>query len=219
MARYLVTGASQGVGAAVCRALADEHEVIAFGRSEESLAKTPAEQRVVADLGRPEDLAAQLPALDSLDGLVNCAGMLHYGRTEQFPVDQWRELMDVNVVAQAELTRLLLPALRASRGTVVFVNSGQGLSASARMGAYAASKHALRAVADALRSEEPEIRVGSLYLGRTATGMQRQLQSAEGGTYDESRYVRAETAAAVIAQMLLLPADGVLSDVTLRPRA
>ena len=87
------------------------------------------------------------------------------------------------------------------------------------MGAYAASKHALRAVADALRSEEPEIRVGSLYLGRTATGMQRQLQSAEGGTYDESRYVRAETAAAVIAQMLLLPADGVLSDVTLRPRA
>jgi short-subunit dehydrogenase len=222
VARYLVTGAAQGVGAAVARALAGDHEVIALGRSEESLAKTPAEQHIVADLGRPDALAAQLPALESLeslDGLVNCAGLLHYGRTDQFPVDQWRELMDINVVAQAELTRLLLPALRASRGTVVFVNSGQGLAASAGMGAYAASKHALRAVADALRAEEPEIRVGSLYLGRTATGMQRQLQSAQGGTYDEKQYIQAETAAGVITQMLTLPADAVLSDVTLRPHA
>jgi NADP-dependent 3-hydroxy acid dehydrogenase YdfG len=127
--------------------------------------------------------------------------------------------MDVNVIGQAELTRLLLPALRASRGTVVFVNSGQGLSAAAELGAYAASKHALRAVADALRAEETEIRVGSLYLGRTATQMQRRLRSAQGGAYDENQYIRAETAAAVITQMLTLPSDGVLSDVTLRPRA
>jgi NAD(P)-dependent dehydrogenase (short-subunit alcohol dehydrogenase family) len=124
------------------------------------------------------------------------------------------EQFAVNVTAVAELTRLLLPALRAAGGTVVFVNSGSGLNARAPLATYAASKFALRAYADALRSEEPQLRVSTVYPGRTSTGMQREVRAAEAG---ENDYLRPETVAGVLASVLALPADGLICDLTLRP--
>ena len=84
------------------------------------------------------------------------------------------------------LTRRCLPALRATRGTVVFANSAAGLNASASWGAYAASKYGLRALADAVRAEEVEtgVRVTSVFLSRTATPMQEKVHEQEGRTYD-----------------------------------
>ena len=79
------------------------------------------------------------------------------------------------MVAVAELTRLLLPALRAANGHVVLINSGAGLRANAGWGAYAASKFALRAFGDALRLEEPALRVTSIHPGRIDTDMQRDI--------------------------------------------
>ena len=72
------------------------------------------------------------------------------GRTtvEAASVADWRAQLELNVVVPAELTRLLLPALRAARGKVVFLNSGSGLNARAGDAVYAASKFALRALAD-----------------------------------------------------------------------
>ncbi len=89
-------------------------------------------------------------------------------------------------MAPAELTRLLLPQLRAARGHVVFVNSGAGLRANPEWGAYAASKHGLKALADALRGEEADhgVRVTSVYPGRTATPMQEKVHRQEGKEYD-----------------------------------
>ena len=80
------------------------------------------------------------------------------------------------------LTRVCLPALRAARGTVVFVNSGAGLVAHPQWSAYAASKHGLRALADALRAEEQEhgVRVTTVFPGRTATPMQQRVHEQEG---------------------------------------
>jgi len=127
------------------------------------------------------------------------------------------EQFAVNVTAAAELTRLLLPALRAAGGTVVFVNSGSGLNARAPLATYAASKFALRAYADALRSEEPQLRMSTVYPGRTSTGVQREVRAAEAGEYDENDYLRPETVAGVLASVLALPADGLICDLTLRP--
>ena len=94
--------------------------------------------------------------------------------------------LTVNLVAPAELTRAVLPALRSARGTVVFVNSGPGLAANPQWGAYAASKFGLRAIADALRAEEAPagVRVTSVFLGRTATPMQQKVHEQEGRDYD-----------------------------------
>src|SRR5690606_14659866 len=119
-------------------------------------------------------LAAALdgqPLPDRLDSLLHVAGVVELGAVGDLTPAVWQETLAANLVAPAELTRLLLPRLRAARGHVVFVNSGAGLAAHPRWSAYAASKHGLRALADALRGEEREhgLRVTTVYPGRTAT--------------------------------------------------
>jgi NADP-dependent 3-hydroxy acid dehydrogenase YdfG len=130
------------------------------------------------------------------------------GLTKQFTV---------NVTAVAELTRLLLPALRTARGTIVLVNSGSGLNARPPLAGYGISKHALRAYADALRQEEPDLRVSSVFPGPTATDMQREVQSAVRGVYREADYLQPTTVAAAVCFVLSLPSDGVVTDLNLRP--
>ncbi|UQX88154.1 SDR family oxidoreductase [Jatrophihabitans telluris] len=242
MARYLVTGSSRGIGAHTLRRLvAAGHEVIGLVRPRED---SPVESqrgdgaRWVADLARPEQLQTTLAdriaelggeGLDSgidsgidgidggLDGVVHAAGCVLPGALSQSAVHEFTEQFTVNVTAVAELTRLLLPALRRRRGTVVLVNSGSGLNARPPLSSYGASKFALRAYADALRQEESMLRVSTVYPGRTATDMQKVVREAEGGRYDESAYLQPETVAGVICSVLWLPADGVITDVTVRP--
>ena len=125
----------------------------------------------------------------------------------------------MNLTAPAMLTQALLPALRAARGTVVFVNSGAGLSANAQWAGYAASKSGLRALADALRAEEAEhgVRVTSVYPGRTATPMQQKVHEQEGRAYDAGEWIRPETVAEAILHVLDLPTDATVSDLVVRP--
>jgi NADP-dependent 3-hydroxy acid dehydrogenase YdfG len=219
--RYVITGASRGIGRAVCDLLAAAGDsVIAVGRSAESLDGVPAAEIVLGDLADLEPLAAQLVNLsrgDGIDGIVHAAGVLSYLAVRESNPDLWRSQYEINVVAVAELTRVLLPAMRARAGTVVFVNSGQGLAAGPNLGPYATTKHALRALGDALRAEEPAIRVSSIFLGRVATDMQRQLRAAAAQEFNEGDYIRPATAAKVIVDVLKLPADAVITDVTLRP--
>jgi short-subunit dehydrogenase len=85
------------------------------------------------------------------------------------------------------------------------------------MTGYAASKFALRAIAESLRDEEPSLRVTTVYPGPTATDMQRTVQAYDGGTFVASDFTRPETPAAVIAQVLATPRDAVVTDVVIRP--
>jgi NAD(P)-dependent dehydrogenase (short-subunit alcohol dehydrogenase family) len=219
---YLITGVSRGIGEALARRLqADGHQVFGLARNAESATKLELAGVLVADLSEPESLAAAvqpwLASVARLDGLVHCAGIVRPGSLASTGPADFTDQFAVNVTAAAELTRLLLPALRSAGATVVFVNSGSGLNARPPLTSYGASKFALRAYADALRQEEPALRVCTIYPGRTATDMQRSVRAAESGDYDESAYLQAGTVAGVIAGMLALPADGVITDLTLRP--
>ncbi len=194
--RVLVTGGSSGIGAALVASLASHGwRVLATGRDRERLTAVvePLGERAamaVADLTDPSDLAAlaALAGAEPLAAVVHTAGVIALAPlTEADPDDldwQWR----VNVAAPVRLTQALMPALRASRGHVVFVNSGAGRRANAGWGGYAASKFALRAVADAWRAEEAAhgVRFTSVYPGRTDTPMQRAVFEAEGRDYDSA---------------------------------
>jgi NADP-dependent 3-hydroxy acid dehydrogenase YdfG len=211
----LVTGASGGIGAAVAKALAPTHDVWLGGR------------KIPGDLpGRPwqvdlrdlDSLGRATEPIGDLDVLVHSAGMVEIEPLEKTSVQVWRDMFDLNVVAVAELTRVLLPKLRKTNGHVILINSGAGLRANANWGAYAASKFALRAYADALRAEEPDIRVTTVFPGRTDTGMQRGVRAAEGGGYEPEKYLKPETVAGTILNVIETPDDAHPAEVVIRPR-
>lgn len=220
MATYVVTGATRGIGREVVRLLAD-HDLVLVARDAAALAELasslPSATFIATDLTAPEHVPTDgWP--DRVDGVVHSAGVAGRGTVEATDPATYEWMFTVNVVAVAELTRRLLPALRAAGGTVVLVNSGQGLTVTGDSAAYAASKHALRAYADALRGNEPQLRVTSVYPGRVATGMQELLRAQEGGAYEPERYLAATTVAGVVVAALQLPADAVMTDVRLTPR-
>jgi len=86
-----------------------------------------------------------------VDVLVHSAGVITQGRIETEPVENLDWQYRTNLRAPYTLTRGLLPMLRLRRGQVVFINSSAGLSARASAGQYAATKHALKAIADSIR--------------------------------------------------------------------
>ena len=223
MPTHLITGAGSGIGEALTDALhARGDSLVLLARSPERAdglrARWDSASTLVADLADAASLAGlELP--DSLDSVVHAAGVVDLGPVAELTAEQWREHLDVNLVAPAELTRLALPSLRKGRGTVVFVNSGAGLHANPQWAAYAASKHGLRALADSLRAEEKEhgVRVASVYPGRTATPMQQKVHDQEGKEYQAGEWIRPETVADAILHVLDLPRDATIPDVTVSP--
>jgi NAD(P)-dependent dehydrogenase (short-subunit alcohol dehydrogenase family) len=88
-----------------------------------------------------------------LAGLVNNAGIVVAGPLEILPLDHLRRQLEVNVVGQIAVTQAFLPLLRKARGRIVNMSSLNGRIAPPYMAPYAASKHALEALNDALRLE------------------------------------------------------------------
>ena len=128
----LVTGARGGVGTAIAADLAEDFDVLALGRDATRLAapgRIPGVRPLAWDLlddGRIESLLEGLPRLDVL---IHAAAIAKRRSVEAASVDDWREHLELNVVAPAELARAALPALRAARGQVPFINSGAGFGA------------------------------------------------------------------------------------------
>jgi NADP-dependent 3-hydroxy acid dehydrogenase YdfG len=227
MPTHVITGAGAGIGSAVAERLAgrgDELVLLARSkpRADELATAFPQARILVADLARPErleDAMSEQELPDRVDSLVHAAGVVELAPVGETDVSAWAETLDVNLVAPAELTRVLLPRLRATRGHVVFVNSGSGLRANPTWAAYAASKHGLRALADALRAEEQQtgVRVTSVYPGRVATRMQAKVHAQEGKEYDPSDWIAPDSVATTILTALDLPRDAEMTDVTVRP--
>ena len=225
---HVITGAGSGIGRLIAERLAVRGDrlvlVVRDAERADDLARAfPGSTPSVADLARPETLAASLQDAasppEAIDSLIHVAGIVDLGRVADLPVAAWTQQLAVNLVAPAELTRLLLPRLRVARGQVVFVNSGAGLNAHPDWAAYAASKHGLKALADALRAEEGAhgVRVTTVYPGRTATPMQEKVHAQEGAAYDAARWIDPASVATAVLTALDLPRDAVISDLTVRP--
>jgi NAD(P)-dependent dehydrogenase (short-subunit alcohol dehydrogenase family) len=183
--------AGSGIGNLIAERLATRGDRLVLvvrdaARADDLAHAFPGSVTVVADLAHPDDRrrgAGCRRHPDRIDSVIHAAGIVELGRVGDLPVSAWESQLAVNLTAPAELTRLLLPRVRAARGQVVFVNSGAGLTAHPQWAAYAASKHGLKALADALRGEEAEhgVRVTTVYPGRTATPMQAEVHAQEGG--------------------------------------
>ncbi|MGJ0118721.1 SDR family oxidoreductase [Williamsia sp. MIQD14] len=221
MPTALITGASRGLGAAIARALAPTHDLLLGGRPSAELDDLAVELEGSStwsvELTDHDEVEAATEAITSLDVLVHNAGVGGISPVEETPAEEYRRIMEVNFIAAAELTRLLLPALREVDGHIVFVNSGAGRAARPGWSAYAASKFALRAFSESLREEEPDLRVTSVFPGRIDTDMQRELVDIEGGEYDATRFLTPQTVAAAVAHAIATPRDAHPTEIVLRP--
>ena len=165
----LITGASTGIGRASALALADAGYTVHAGvRSEAAgaalLDGAPASLRprlrtVRIDVTDAASIAAAAAALDAdlgaggLWGLFNNAGIAVSGPIECTPLDRLREQFEVNVLGQVAVTQACLPMLRRAGGRIVLTGSIAGFGTLPALGPYSMSKHAVEALADALRRE------------------------------------------------------------------
>jgi NAD(P)-dependent dehydrogenase (short-subunit alcohol dehydrogenase family) len=161
----LVTGTSKGIGEACVRRLATAGwHVYAGVRGEADAERWRGEgaHNIVPLLLDVTDAAAIEAAArfigeqrgdGGLDAVINNAGAAFAGPLEILPIAALRHQLEVNVIGQIAVTQAVLPLIRAARGRIIFMSSTSGRSALPLMGAYAASKFALEAAADALRVE------------------------------------------------------------------
>jgi NAD(P)-dependent dehydrogenase (short-subunit alcohol dehydrogenase family) len=167
----LITGASTGIGRATAlRLLGGGWTVLAGVRGQEAgerlLQDAAAPDRLVPitldvtdaaqvrqAAARVQELAGGAGTAGGLDALVNNAGIGVGGPLELVSPEDMRMQFDVNVHGQVAVTAAMLPALRRAGGRIVFMSSVGGRVATAFLAPYAASKHAIEAIGDALRVE------------------------------------------------------------------
>ena len=196
----LVTGASEGIGKAVALALAKHGAtVLLLARNEEKLDAVYDE---IESAGAPTpvivpfDLANTDPApyrelttmikehFGRLDGLLHNAGALgKLTPLSQYSIDDFKQLLDVNLTSNFLLTQALLPLLSLSpSASVLFTSSGVGRKPRAYWGAYAISKAAIEALMQLFHQElntSSTIRFNSLNPRATNTAMRRAAYPAE----------------------------------------
>ncbi len=116
------------------------------------------------------------------------------------------------------LTQMLLPLLKKPRGQIVFINSSAGLTARPNAGFYSAMQHAFKALADSLRDEvnADEVRILSVYPGRTATPRIQALHAKEGRPYQPELLLQPDDIASVVLNAVTLPWTAEVMDIRLR---
>ncbi|MBN9600177.1 MAG: SDR family NAD(P)-dependent oxidoreductase [Afipia sp.] len=228
----VVTGGGSGVGAAVALALAAAGANLhLIGRRADMLDAVGAKARAMgveatsrhADLSTrdgqlkvTQQLVHELPGVDILIQNAAVHSIAAFGQADLADLDT---LLNINVRAPYALTQALLPMLKARHGQIVFINSSSGLLAKPLTAQYDATKHALKAIADSLRSEvnADDIRVTSIYLGQTATEMQARIYRIKDKPYRPELLLQPEDIASVIVNALSLPRTAEVTDIHIRP--
>ena len=180
MPTVLITGASTGIGRASALRLAGSGWTVLAGvrrATDGEALKAAGGERIVpieldvTDAAQIVAAAAEVEKRGGLDALVNNAGIGFGGPLELMPIDDLRSQFEVNVLGPVALTQALLPALRRARGRILFISSVGGRVAMAFTAPYAASKHAIEAIGDALRVElrSSNVQVALIEPGSVAT--------------------------------------------------
>jgi NADP-dependent 3-hydroxy acid dehydrogenase YdfG len=229
----VVTGASSGIGAASARYLARAgFEVICAARRldrVEALAKEIDGRAVRCDVTSADDVAALTDAVGGeLQVLVNNAGgAFGFEPVAEADLDAWRQMYEVNVIGVAAVTKSLLPALIAGRGTIIVMGSTAGQVAYEGGGGYVAAKHGAKAVVDTLRLElyDQPVRVCEIAPGMVRSegfaltrfgGDQAKADAVYAGVTEP---LTSDDIADIVAWIATRPPHVNIDRITVRPRA
>lgn len=222
----LISGASRGIGRAIAGRLAGRgYRVFLLGRDRaalDALAATcpPASAAALAgdlrDDGFIDTAIEQASAfLGTLDVLVNNAGTAVHGAVQDAEMAAWRDLLEVNFMATANLTRQVLPGMiERGRGTVINISSISARHVNAGSAIYAATKHALNGFGGCLFEDvrESGIKVSTIMPGFVATDMTAPLGK------DSERMIRPDDIADAVMYVLSASATCCPTEIVIRPQ-
>lgn len=192
----LVTGASSGIGAAIAVEFADAGwSVMAAGRNEARLDEVADVSETIStwigELQESEDcdelVADTVDEFGAIDCVVNAAGVLIRGSTDELSDDDWRDTLAVNLDVPFYLSRAALPHLIKSAGSVVNISSVWGLEAGDRAVAYCASKGGLQLLTRAMAKDHARdgVRFNSICPGGVDTPMLAAEADGQGMEVDD----------------------------------
>lgn len=228
----VVTGASSGIGRAIALSLADKGaRLCLLGRDAEKLNQTvsaignrsPHVCCYRVDLLNDDDIRGVGGKIkvefSRVDILIHSAGSIRLNPPSIGPIEDFDLQYRTNVRAPLFLTQMLAPVMVPQQGQIVFINSSAAMNPGIENGLYAATKSALRVIADSLRQElnSKGIRVLSVYLGRTASPMQEIIFRIENREYRPERLIQPEDVASTIVEALSLPLTAEVTDIHVRP--
>lgn len=226
----LITGASQGIGLAITKALAHEGcSLVLTGRDQARLNRAVKSIgvdvrkmfAVVCDVREPAQVAAMAAAVRrkfrKIDILINNAGISHpNAEVANLPIESWREVIDTNLTGTFLVTQAVLPLMKAGSAIV------NNLSIAAKRvfaggSAYSASKYGALGFTNTLREElrSRDIRVIALLPGATDTAIWNTFWPDA----PRKKMMSAETIAAAVASALALPANSTVEELTILPTA
>ena len=228
----VITGASSGIGAAAARALAaDGHRVALLARRLDRITVLAAELgngalAIEADVTDRDALVAAANRVQrefgGADVLVNNAGIMLLGPFSAEQREDYRRMVEVNLLGAITATEVFLDQLKDGGGDIVNISSVAGRTARAGNGVYAATKWGLNGWSESLRKElRPDVRVTVIEPGAVATELPTHITHAETRQDTEQLYsqieVTAEDVAEVIAFALSRPRRLAIHELLLRP--
>ena len=228
----LITGASSGIGKATALAFGQAGiPLILVSRSPDRLEATASEvrelgvavQTYAVDLSQVEQVKPKLEAIATqypIDILVNNAGMGYTGELLTTPLDDWQQVMTLNVTSVLLCIQAILPGMRdRQQGTIINIASIAAHQAFPGWGAYTVSKAGLVALSKTLAAEERPhgIRVVSLSPGAVNTPIwDTDTVQAD---FDRTKMLTPEIVAQTILHTALLPDQAVVEELTIMPTA
>ncbi len=214
----IVTGAARGIGKATAVALAKEGvNVGLLARNEAALKDLAAEVEgfgvkaaiATADISSKEQVDAAIEEikneLGSADILINNAGIATFGTVLEMDADEWRRIIDTNLLGTYYVTRAVLPQLlEKNGGDIINISSTNGLNGAATSSAYSASKFAVIGFTESLAQEvrRNNIRVSALTPSTVATDLALDLNLLKEN--DDSKFMQPEDIAEFIVNQLRL---------------